>query len=162
MLIIVVFGGVIILTYQTFRQLQTKKIIEKSLQTLPPVSFFSLDSTYIQLQALPQQPVVIIYFNTACEHCQREVQEIKKYSNQLSQTHLVLLSNESLYKIKAFVKQYQLDHLKNVQVGQIPAHVAVDSLGLRSVPSFLIYDENGRFQKKIIGETTIETLLKYL
>ena len=159
LLALLVLGGTALMAYKTVHRLQTKKALAASLKTLPHFIATGLDSTQIRYPQAIDKPLIIMYFNTECEHCQYETQELKKHLAQFANAQILMLSNESLAKLKTFAKSYALTDIDNLQIAQIPANKAFEIFGFTSVPSLIIYSKNQQLVKQYKGETKMETVV---
>lgn len=158
-LCLLIGGGV--LTFLSFKKIKKKEKIAATLTTLPKFKAINLDSVSFE----PKQndkPIVIIYFNSDCEHCQSEATEIVKNQERFINTQILMLSSESLTKIKDFATKYKVLGIKNLQIAQISSKIAVENLGFKAIPHILIYDAKSNLQKQFVGKTKIEAILKYL
>lgn len=156
----VVICGISFMAYKTVNRLHTKHVIEKSIQTLPHFQITQLDSTHVPFVHTEGKPVVIMYFNSECEHCQYETQALKKHIAQFAHAQILMLSNEPLAKLKTFAQSYGLTGIANLQIAQIPANKSFDTFGFTSVPSLFIYNKNQQLIKQFKGETKIEAVIK--
>ncbi len=158
-LCLLIGGG--FLVFLSFNKIKKKEKIASTLKTLPKFKAINLDSISFE----PKQngkPIIMIYFNSDCEHCQSEVTAIVKNQEKFTNTQILMLSSESIIKIKAFATKYKVLGIKNLQIVQISNKIAAENLGFKSIPHILIYDAKGNLQKQFVGETKIETILKYL
>ncbi|MFM9840540.1 MAG: peroxiredoxin family protein [Cyclobacteriaceae bacterium] len=129
-----------------------------SLKSLPIVS---MDSSIYEL---PKQakPVIIILFNTSCEHCQYEATEIKKSISSFQKASILMVSSEPIKIIKAFSVQYGLDNEPSVTFAKINRDDVFETFGSVSIPHIFIYGKDHRLIKEFKGETKIEAILKYI
>jgi peroxiredoxin len=139
---------------------KAKQRIEANLRQLPSFTAYKLDSTQLTItDLLPGQPTAIVFFNSQCDHCQYEAQELRKKYDAFAGVNLLLLSSENLDQIRAFSKRYSLDRL---QIAKLPAEQMFATFGNISVPSIFIFNRDRYLVKKFNGETKAEALLKYL
>jgi thiol-disulfide isomerase/thioredoxin len=154
----IVAGIVIFLLYQ----IKEKEKIKEKIQTLPNFSFLRLDSTPFQTEILTKRHTVIIYFNSTCEHCHYEAQEIIKYISKLSNVNLVFISEENMQVISTFAEKYELVKYQNVNVLQAPNFSFAKYFGNTPLPSIFIYNGDKQLVKTFKGETQIQAIIKYL
>jgi len=104
------------------------------------VSFFSRDD-------LPKnRPVVIVYFNPDCGHCQLEAKEIADHMATLDQAFFVWISYGHPEKeIKAFFTKYGLSKFKNVRIGQDPHYYIPSYYRVAFTPYIAVYSAKGKF-----------------
>lgn len=158
-LLVLLSGG---LGYLTFGKIQHRRQVETTLQTLPNIQGWSMDSAFVQYQPASNRPTVVIYFNSECHICQYEAQEIRDNEAALQNADLLMLSSENLSAIQAFVRQYQLDKRANIQAMQLDPVAITQTFGAVSVPSIFIYDTHRQLVKHYRGETKLDAILRHL
>jgi len=100
------------------------------------------------------QPTAIIYFNSECEHCQWEMEEIEKNISSFRNVQLLLISFEPQSQAMQFLAKYNLSKF----------YLAVKSEKVMStfaggVPQTLIY-KKGALIKHFRGEVKVESILE--
>ncbi|MFD2570640.1 TlpA family protein disulfide reductase [Spirosoma soli] len=143
-------------------KLNRKKEVAQRVQTLPNFTASLLDRSVISKTTLAGQPVVLLYFDPDCDHCQREADELYKKSVLLKQAMIVMLSSAPISDLTTFTEAYKLNALPNVRVAHIDRQVAYDTLGFTSVPDVLIYHADGSLAKHFKGETSVEAIARHL
>src|SRR5215468_6227785 len=74
---------------------------------LPPFKMFlSNDSVFSATQLPKDKPVIVIYFDPECDHCQKVLAEIFKKINSFKKTEIVLVTFNPVADIAAFEKQH--------------------------------------------------------
>jgi thiol-disulfide isomerase/thioredoxin len=142
---------------------QTRKQVQTSRQSLPDFSFYNLDSIQVSRASLASgKPTLLIYFNSECEHCQYEATELVKNAPKLESANVVLVSSESIHKIKAFYQKYNLFKIKHLHILKTTTQNFYDYFGETSVPSIFIYSADNQLIKHFKGETKIEAILRSL
>ena len=147
------------LTYCIAKRFQQKKAISEHITHLPTFEFRDLDNKLFSSKNLASQPVWLLYFNTECEFCQIEINDIQQHITQLSSIKVVLISSEKVSTLKKFSHQYGLDTLQNLVVVQDSTHFCVTNLGMTTTPSSLLYATNGQLIKKYSGKVKVETII---
>lgn len=160
LLLLLLAGG---LSYLTFGKIQRRQHAEVTRQTLPTLSVWATDSTQVQYTPpYPNQPTVVVYFNSECSICQYEAQAIYQDSIALQDANIVMLSSEPLAAIQAFGSQYGLDQRANVQLFGIDPVVVTQAFGAVSAPSILIYNSQRQLVQYYRGETSTEAIAQHL
>lgn len=157
-----VVGITVWLMLQSYQTIQHKKEIENKIQHLPTISLMGLDSITVAL-IQKNQPTVIFYFDPHCEHCQNEAKELKKQAQAFQDVRLLWLSTERLWVLREFEKEYELQKaFSSLTIAQISHQDADKQFGFRTVPTILIYDNQGNLTKKYVGETKMDAIVNYL
>ena len=108
------------------------------------------------------KPTLIILFNSECEHCQYEAEQLQKRHREFAQASVYLLTTEAPIRAHAFARHYGLDSLAMMHVGTLTREEAYSAFGPTSVPHLFIYGPDGQLRKQYKGETKIDALLNYL
>ena len=154
--IVAVFGVLLIfiiawMGYTSVKKLDKKQTIRERQSDLSEM--FNL----LGQVDLPMRPsTILIFFNSECEHCQWEMQQISKNINQFSQHQLLLASFEQEQEAISFLDQHDLS--KYYVKSTTEKVMAAFSGG---VPQTLIY-QNGKLTKHFKGEVKIEAILEAL
>ncbi len=145
----------------SFKKVQVSKSVKEKLNTLPVFSLVTLDSSSLESTALAAGSLVLIYFNSECDHCQYEAQDIKNNIKAFSKATLVFMSSEPLAKIQAFAGTSGLSDQTNISFTKITSNDAFTSFGTLAVPHVFIYGPDKILRKEFKGETKAEAILKY-
>src|SRR5690349_13846768 len=78
------------------QKLETNKSIKEKITYLPELRLFDFDSVSLNHSILEGKSIAVIYFNSECEHCSYEAQNIKEtYDKFPDETLIVFMSSES-------------------------------------------------------------------
>jgi peroxiredoxin len=143
-------------------RLEAKKEAKNRLISLPDVELFSRDSVKVDLYAFQNKPIVLIYFNSECGHCQYEAKDVKNNIDAFNHANLLFMSSEPLVKIKAFADTYSLTAYQNIHFTKINTEHAAATFGTLAVPHVFIYGLDNKLIKEFKGETKAEAIIKYL
>lgn len=147
-LLLVMFGW---MAYKGIQKISKKETIEKAQGHLSKV-LARLGRTDIA----PDQSTVLIFFNSECEHCQWEMEEIGKNLSQFEGHRLLLTSFEPETEASAFLKKH---HLSGCYLQSTPEKVMTAFTG--GVPQTLIYNK-GKLISHFKGEVKIAAILDAL
>jgi thioredoxin-related protein len=151
---------VLFLSYGIVEKLAVKKMVVAKIQTLPAARLFTLDSVVFQFSL--HSSIVLIHFNTSCEHCQYELREIKKNISSFPKGQVVLMSSENISDIRMASEKHGLAGLPNIHFTKINADDVFDAFGSVSVPHIFIYGKDHKLIKEFTGETKVKAILQYL
>lgn len=143
-------------------KLHRKHETAERIQTLPNFSAQGVRKERISQADFQNKPTVLIYFNSDCEHCQREADELRQHTATLADAQILMLSSEPLPLLIPFVKAHKLNGIPNIQVAHIDQKVAYETFGFTSVPDVLIYHADGTLAKHFRGETSIDAIKRHL
>lgn len=155
----------ILFTLGLFAALIAKKHKQKETtieqrQVLPALSFKDLNDKPLKVEK--NKSVVVIYFHPDCDYCSLEMDYIRDNIDALRDSEIVLISSADRATTRPFVAKKGVDLFTNVKIGIDENDEFFRSFASRMIPSIFIYDKKGRLQKFYKGETSIETILKYL
>ena len=91
-------------------------------------------------------PLLFIYFNSECDHCQYETKQIVEYIKYFKGIQILLVSREPQHAIIAFREKYHLVGLP-IAVVQDGANKIHDYFDFAYIPLIRQYDRKG----KLIG-----------
>lgn len=143
----------------TLENLRKREKREDNLLTFPSLSLLTLDSADHTIKT--NQLTVLIYFNSTCEHCRYEMQDIYKKIKLFERSQVVFMSSEQLAKIGSFANSSGLVGFPNVRFTKIEPEHAAAVFGPLSIPHIFIYGKDGELRKEFKGETKAEAIAKY-
>lgn len=124
--------------------------------------FVDLNNNPVDITLYKGKRIVLNYWATWCGPCIKEMPALK-IAEDLLENHnytFLLVSDETISKISEFKmnKKFDLNYLKSVN--------SIETLGIYSLPTSYIFDENGKKIETIVGtiswdsEQIIEKLKK--
>ena len=126
----------------------------------PAMTVTSLDGAQLNINELKGK-VVLILFQTDCDHCQREAAAIQQNISAFQAYSLYFITTTSNEDIQAFANQYKLKDYQNVHFCSTSNRSILDSFGPIDAPSLYIYSDQ-KLVKAFNGETDIDAILKYI
>ncbi len=159
-----IFGGLSLVVIGLLLFLICKSLDKKNqtlinIQKLPNFHFKTLDGAdYSKNNIAENRPVIIIYFNTECEHCIYEVKEITKNIERFLSYQIILTSSETTNKIIDFKEINNLKNYSNITVLQVNDNDFYNSFGTLAIPSVFIYSEKHLLTKHFKGEVKIDAI----
>src|SRR3954470_13141243 len=132
--------------------------------TIPAFSILQTDSTWFNKEALPgNKPVVIIYFNPECGHCQLTAHEFDQKKNKLKNVFFIWVTYDTSFKeIKSFAAEYKLLDEKNIRIGRDPKYFVPSFYRVKFTPFMAVYGKNGKLVKTYETGTDPDTIVKLL
>lgn len=127
---------------------------------LPKMEVSRLDGTKVNINELKTK-IVLILFQTDCDHCQREATAIQENISGFQSYELYFITTTSPADIEAFANQYKLSGYSNVHFCRTSNESILKSFGPIDAPSIYIYSEK-KLVKSFNGETDINEILKYV
>ncbi|MFP4022879.1 MAG: peroxiredoxin family protein [Thiohalospira sp.] len=161
---LVLFLGIGYMLFKTYQKIESKNKIALQIKTIPDFEFLDINSNknFTKQQLNKKKPVLFVYFNSECDHCSYEMQQISYFIKDFNHTQIVLISIEEPEIIKAFVKKYNFLNQSNVIVLHDKTLNFEKIFGNCPFPTTFIYDRNWELVKQFKGEVKVEALLKYL
>lgn len=151
--------------YFIFNNIKGQRPTNDAPQNLPDINAWNVDSTLIQYTPpKPNQPTMILYFNSECSICQYEAKAIYNDSISLSAVNILMISSESLSTIQSFASAYRLDQRENIHMAQMDPVAVTQTFGEISVPNILIYNTQEQLVKhfRLQRKTKMKVITKYL
>jgi thiol-disulfide isomerase/thioredoxin len=135
-----------------------------SSQTIPPFKMVLSDNTISTANDLPKgKPVVLIYFDPDCDHCQKLMTALFKKINDFKKAEIVLVTFKTTGDVVAFEKKYNTKKYSNIKVGTEGTSFYLRMYyGLMTMPFTALYDKNRNLNYSYRKETPVDDLLKRL
>jgi len=149
--LILLIGFIGWLGYKGVSKLLAKEEVEESQNSLSAI-FKKLG---VQ-EAATDQSTILVYFNSECEHCQYEIQEIQTHLHKFANVQLAFVSHEPPAQARAFLAQHDL---QDYYLSSSRDQVLRAFMG--GVPQLLIY-RDGELVRHFRGEVKMETILETL
>jgi len=144
-------------------KLNHKKEVAERIKTIPKFSFKKLNGeAFTQKELNTTLPKLFIYFNSECEFCQGEAEQIQKNITQLQPIQIVMVSHESSEGIKNFAEKYHLINQKNILFLEDSTLLFSELFNAKSIPFLVLYSKNNQLIQKFKGATKIENVIKLL
>jgi peroxiredoxin len=165
LLTIVLFCFVLLsfLTYKIFNNIHHKNQVAQNIKTMPFFRYKTIKGTdFINTNLKKDTPTVFIYFNTECEFCQSETEQIATAVNRFKEAQLVYVSFEPIEKIKAFALKYKLNSYANIHFVCDSKMTFAETFDVKSIPTLVIYDKNTILIQKTKGQIGINKIIKII
>ena len=120
---------------------------------LPNVKLKNMDKKKVNMTSLSDEgPIVINFWNLACEPCKKEMVELDKMNKKLIETGFKVVSvnidnTRNMSKVKSFVKSRDYSFI----VLSDPKAELFRKLGGKIMPFSIIVDNSGEVVKKHVG-----------
>ncbi len=136
----------------------------QNIQSLPAFEMMAApDSTiYSSEQLKKNKPVIMMFFNPDCDHCQRETKELLAYKEELKDIQIVMVSSLSFTSIKDFYKEYNIASMPGVSMGQDINYALRLKFRPTNFPGIYVYDANRKLVKVYAGNVAVPTILDAL
>jgi len=160
------FGLLIIIFFILNNCKSPQTVTVKAVEEIPYFTFYKLDyHRFIKNDFDTKRTKFILYFNSECDHCQKQAKWLKKGMLKnpapFRNLEMVFVSFEEMKMIEAFRDKYQFTQ-NNITFLQDSRLTFTDKFGVSTFPSILIYSKEGKLIKKFEGETKVEDFLPFL
>jgi peroxiredoxin len=128
----------------------------------PPVKLLLPDSlTYYTKKDLPGKlPVIIMYFNPSCDHCQHETEEILKNMDRLKKVQIVMATMAPFKEMIDFRKKYKLDTYNNIIVSRDEHYFLSTFYNVHNLPFLAFYNRKKELIDTFEGSMPIDKLIQ--
>ena len=122
---------------------------------LPKFRFISVNNSQIvSSDAIStNSPIVFIYFNPDCDHCQKETKSIIQHIEMLKSAQLYWISNDSLEPLRQFKEIFGFGKFSNAFICQDYKYSFYNCFLPSEVPYIIIYNKGGRLKRIFKGQT---------
>jgi len=146
--------------YQTLQKTNKKK---EAQQYVPSFSLLDIEGDRMTEKTLKKNtPVLFLFFNTECDLCHTELNDINSYQNDLSECQMIFFSTQPADSIRSFLDQISFNQTPNMFFLVDENEELIETMGIQVMPTAIIYDRNGMLRKRFNGPVKIETLINYL
>ena len=130
-------------------------------QTIPPFKMTLSNNKILNAADLPKgKPLVLIYFDPDCDHCQKLMSELFKKINSFKKTEIVLITFKSVKEVAAFEKKYNTSKYANMKVGtEGTLFYLKNYYKLVKMPFTALYDKKGNYKYSYRDETPVDDLI---
>lgn len=132
-------------------------------QHLPDFKFFKLDGVETNGGFLRNgTSVIILYFNTDCDHCQYEAKQIGEHISAFKNSQIVMISFNTNKEIVQFAKTYCLDKIPQITFLQDKSLLFPKWFGNCSIPTLFVYNGKHELVREFYGEVKIDSILELI
>jgi thioredoxin-related protein len=133
-------------------------------QTIPPFKMTLSNNKIFNATDLPKgKPLVLIYFDPDCDHCQKLMTELFKKMNSFKKAEMVLITFKQVTEVAAFEKKYTTSKYANMRVGtEGTLFFLKNYYKLVKMPFTALYDGEGNYIYSYRDETSVDDLIKRL
>lgn len=130
-------------------------------QPVPPFKMTLSDNKIFNASELPKgKPLVLIYFDPDCDHCQRLMDTLFKKINSFKKAELVLITYKPVTELASFEKKHDTHKYTNMKVGtEGTGFYLRNYFKLMIMPFTALYDKNGNYSYSYRKETPVDDLL---
>ena len=131
------------LLLKSHEKVKCRKQVEQQITNLPDFNFLEINSNKQFSKHLldTNKSVIFIYFNTECEHCRYELEQISSNINKFNNCQILIISIEEPEIVKTFVKKYNLLNQNNVIILYDKDLVFENIFGNCPFPTSFIYNK---------------------
>lgn len=154
--------ALVYLGYGIVEKILSKKAIAARVSQLPAFEFRDLEGKKINAKNLNNEPIWLLYFDSNCEFCQKEIEDIHQNVTQIDHLQLLLISSESTVHLQKLNLKYGFNGHHNILIVRDTAHLCTEVLGMTITPSSLLYNAQKKLLKKHISVMKVNEALKSL
>ena len=161
-LIIIFLGVCILLILGLLAGIKQAGVLNSKIGILPDFQFKTIEGKTFKSAEIRSGPVLLIYFNPDCEHCQFLIDDLLKNIDYIKDSKVIMISNADENTTVSFLKDRLNGNYNRIAVLVDDSLSFEDHFGKRKVPSVFIYNDELKLVKSFSGEVRSETLIKYL
>ena len=146
---------------ETPRQEPQAEVVGVQQNDLPAIRLTFPDGKKTTARELGGKTVLVL-FQTDCDHCQREAEQIAAFSKSFEKYKVYFISSSPLSEILKFADTYHLRDKPNFFFAETPFDDVVSIIGPIETPSLYIYSADRKLVQAFNGEVAMEVVVKYL
>jgi thioredoxin-related protein len=119
------------------------------------------NGTYFSGKSLPKgRPVLLIYFQPDCDHCQKLMDAMFKRIKEFRNTDIVMVTFKPVDELTGFEQRYQTFKFPNIKVGtEGTTYFLRYYYKLETTPFTALFDKKGKLVYSYRKETSVEDLI---
>ncbi|MCF8359007.1 MAG: peroxiredoxin family protein [Prolixibacteraceae bacterium] len=158
MLIALLIGS---LWFLSFNKISQKKEAYSKFESIPKIELHTSQNEIFYLTDFSYDEVkLLIYFNTHCDFCQFEMEELSKRLPEFENTEIILVSAESIDSIKFFMQTLGFYSYPSAGAYHCPYDTLNKYFGQLSAPTTFVYNTKNKLIKRLDGAARIDDLLQ--
>lgn len=133
-------------------------------QPIPPFKMVLSDNKVFDINQLQKgKPVILIYFDPDCDHCQKLMNDIFKKINQFKKAEIVLATFKPVTELDSVQKKYNVSKYPNVKMGSenVTYYLRL-YYDVTTLPFTALYDKKGNLIYSYRKETPVDDLIARL
>jgi thiol-disulfide isomerase/thioredoxin len=129
---------------------------------LPSFNLLLTDSTTIfNSSKIPEgKPIILLYFNPDCEHCQKETKDILDHIELFKNIQFYFVTNDQFDRLKLFESYYQLRKYPNIMLGRDYQFQFLKYYKNVVTPYLAIYDKRKQLRVVFGGGTNSKRIVE--
>lgn len=133
-------------------------------QSIPSFKLTLSNNKTFNASDLPKgKPLVLIYFDPDCDHCQKLMDELFKRIHSFKKTEMVLVTFKPISEVIAFEKKYGTRKYANMKVGtEGTLFYLRNYYKLMKMPFIVLYDKKGNYSHSYRDQTPLDDLIDRL
>lgn len=152
LLLVVLLGGLGFAGYKLFKHQEERREFERSTNNYSELT--KIRAELVALAGEPKdynQPTLVVFFNSECDHCQAEALEIAQHLEEFLSGQIWWISFQEPENILNFLESYGLMDYSGSFPFSIEPEKAQRLFGRIRMPQTMVF-ENNRIQAEFIGE----------
>ncbi len=142
-------------------------------ETTKPLANFRIvkadSSIFTQAKLNRKKPIMIVYFEPTCSHCEHLMEELRPHMAKLSKVQVMMITYTRtnypyLSMLSSFSKKFNLNKYPNFVVGtEHPDYKVQRYYEIFNTPFIVVYDRNGKVAKSFtVVPEDVNDLLKVI
>lgn len=106
--------------------------------------------------------MVVVYFNSTCDLCIHELEQIRLNIHDFGETPLVFISAEERQEIEKITEQFELDRAISVTFLQDAAQRFATVFSVKGVPETFVFQQGGVLKWRFKGPVKVQSILNQI
>lgn len=145
-----------------YSQADSSAMILKNIQKVPSFSIVSVpdSSEFTHAQLQKGKPLILLFFNPDCDHCQQATKELLAFKEELIEIQVLMVSALPYPLLRTFYIDYSLLLMPNVKLGQDDKYILGSLYRPTRYPSIFVYDSMGNLTKVFASKASVPALIE--
>jgi thioredoxin-related protein len=146
--------------------LSAQPVLPPNKSGLPPFKLTQANGSFFSLADLHKnQPVLIVYFDPGCDHCEGFIQDLLLHEKAYTGIQVVLVTYVPVQALKSFVSKFGLGKYPGIKVGtEGTSFVVRYHYNVVQFPYLALHDKTGKlmatFESEVPGAGEVADMFK--
>ena len=134
-------------------------------QPMPPINFLMKNGKLLTGDELKNDAnLFVILFNPTCEHCQEQAIQLERNLDLIKKSHVLFIAASGMKEyLQYFESVTKLSkYYPKLQMGIDSCNYVNNTFTYQNLPQINIYDKERKLLRTFVGETSMDTLKKYI
>ena len=143
-------------------KIYNRKDITKPPTVFPKLCFTTINGDSFKTDTVKTKVLIIVFYSPGCTFCEHEGVDLSRNSKSFKDVKIMFVTSESIDSARAYSLRSGIDTILNFYSLIDTSYKVLQTFGIRTIPTTLIYGSDRQLVKIIEGEVSAKKLLKII